>query len=400
MKRKWRKICFIMLPFTIILTVAAIIWFCLGDHNNTNREGLHISVNKILFSPGGEMLISAGVKASQIKSPSGDLYLAVQDPEGHFKFYYDVPRWRVRNMPSKEMASIRVREIGPYSVFFVLCHPGLDPHDPQNWVAGVSEKVFVLPKNEILSSKQQNGRISFSRASDQILIAHGAGEIENLRSTNTREALDQNYKKGYRYFEIDLCWTTDRHLVLIHDWKKTFKTLFMNAESQPTLEIFESMRMAHNLTQMSLLSLYRWLSKHHDAHIITDVKNHNLEALSLISKTAGNLKDRFIPQIYDPSELKPVEKMRFKDVILTLYRTALTDTELFEFVNRNKIFAITIPVRKAFSFGRIGELGQKGISIYVHTVNRIDVFEYLRKKGVYGVYTDTILPDDIQMAKP
>ena len=383
-----------------MLTVAAIIWFCLGAHKNTNREGLRISVNKTIFSPGDEMLISAGVKASRIKIPVGDLYLAIQDPAGHFEFYYDVPGWCVKNMPSKEMASIRVKGIGPYSVFFVLCHPGLDPHDPQNWVAGVSEQIFVLPENEISSPKQKNDRVSFSRTSDPILIAHGAGEIENLRSTNTREALEQSYKKGYRYFEIDLCWTTDKHLVLIHDWKKTFKTLFMNAKGQPTLETFEAMRMVRNLTQMSLRSLYRWLSKHHDAHIITDVKYQNLKALSFISKTACALKDQFIPQIYDPSELKPVEKMGFKDVILTLYRTALTDTELLEFVNAHGIFAITMPLRRAFSFGRMVDLRQKGISIYVHTVNRIDVFKYLRKQGVSGVYTDTILPDDIQMVKP
>jgi glycerophosphoryl diester phosphodiesterase len=390
-----------MLPFTAMLAVSAIIWLYSGDHHRTNREGFRISANKAIFTPGDEMRISASVKASRIKISIGDLYLAVQDPAGHFRFYYDVSGWRVINMPSKEMASIMVNEIGPYSVFFVLCYPGLDPYDPQNWVSGVSENVFVLPKSEISSSEQQNGRISLSRASNPILIAHGAGEIENLRCTNTLEALDQNYTKGYRYFEIDLCWTTDRRLVLIHDWKKTFKTLFMNAKAQPTLENFESMRMVHNLTQMPIRSLYRWLSKHHDAYIITDVKTQNLKALSVIAKTAGVLlKERFIPQIYNPNELKPVEKMGFKDVILTLYRSDLTDTELFKFVNKNSVFAVTIPVRKAFSFGWMGDLRKKGVSIYAHTVNRIDVFEYLRKKGVYGVYTDTILPDDIQMSKP
>ncbi|EFK05567.1 conserved hypothetical protein [delta proteobacterium NaphS2] len=295
-------------------------------------------------------------------------------------------------MPFKEMATVRMEEIGPYSLFFVLCHPGLNPHDPQNWVAGVSETVFVLPKTEIAFSKQQDDKISFSLAFHPVLIAHGAGEIENLRCTNTREALDQNYAKGHRYFEIDFCWTADKRLVLIHDWKKSFQKLFINAESRPTLERFESMRMVHHLTQMTIESLYHWLLKHPDAYVITDVKEQNIEALSFIAKIAGDLTEHFIPQIYDSGELKSVEKMGFKKVILTLYRKDLTDSELFEFVSQNRIFAVTMPVRKAFSFNHIEALKKKGISVYAHTVNSLEVLDYLQKKGVYGVYTDVLLP--------
>jgi len=308
----------IVSAFTVMVTAAAIVWLYWQFSDDAKSEGLRISANKTIFAPGDEMRISAGVNASRIKISVGDLYLAVEDPAGHVRFYRKVSEWTVKDTPFKEMASVQVEEIGPYNLFFVLCRLGLNPHDPQNWVVGISETVFVLPKTKIVFSKQQDEKMPRSHAFRPMLIAHGAGEIESLKCTNTREALEQSYAKGYRYFEIDFCWTADRHLVLIHDWKKSFQKLFINAESRPTLERFESMRMVHHLSQMTISSLYRWLLKHSDAHVITDVKEQNLEALSFIAKTAGDLTERFIPQIYDPGELKPVEKMGFKKVIFLI----------------------------------------------------------------------------------
>jgi len=392
MKRKRRKICFILLLSILISTAAAIVKLFPGD-DDPNIEGLSIAVNKTIFAPGDKMRITVGITASHINAPVTDAYLAVQDPSGKFSFYYDVPGWIVVDSPPTEIASIPLKTIGPYSLFFVLCHPGLDPFDPKNWAAGVHEQVFLLPGNGVSSTCHNT--LSFSHGSEPVLIAHGAGEIEGIGGTNTREALDHNYAKGHRYFEIDFCWTSDKCLVLIHDWHRTFTRLFMDTDEQPTLERFESIKMKRNMTQMSLNSLYRWLSKHNDAYIITDVKDQNLTALALIAMTAGTLKDQFIPQIYGLCEFKPVKELGFKDVILTLYRTALTDAELLEFVTRNKVFAVTMPTRKAFSFTRMQDLRQKGISVYAHTINQVEVLRYLRKQGVYGIYTDKLLPDDI-----
>ena len=65
------------------------------------------------------------------------------------------------------------------------------------------------------------------------LIAHGGGSYEDLTYTNSWQALDANYEKGFRLFEIDLSWTADNQLALIHDWEKTYERYFSGGYLRP-----------------------------------------------------------------------------------------------------------------------------------------------------------------------
>ncbi|MCK5443472.1 MAG: hypothetical protein KAJ23_16425, partial [Maribacter sp.] len=49
-------------------------------------------------------------------------------------------------------------------------------------------------------------------------IAHAGGEVNGIKSTNSKDAMDQNYKKGFRLFELDIIETSDGKLVAAHDW--------------------------------------------------------------------------------------------------------------------------------------------------------------------------------------
>ncbi|WP_339666208.1 hypothetical protein, partial [Maribacter arcticus] len=44
-------------------------------------------------------------------------------------------------------------------------------------------------------------------------IAHAGGEVNGIKSTNSKNALDENYKKGFRIFELDIIETSDGKLV-------------------------------------------------------------------------------------------------------------------------------------------------------------------------------------------
>jgi hypothetical protein len=171
--------------------------------------------------------------------------------------------------------------------------------------------------------------------------------------------------------------------------------LFDHAKKQPSLEQFESLKMKHGMTQMSLASLFLWLSKHNDAYIIADVKERNLPALKIIARNSGKLQKHFFPQIYDPSEFRPAKLLGFEKVIFTLYRSSLSDAEVIRFATNKNPFAITMPVRRAFSFSLLSELNRKGVTVYAHTINKIEILNYLRGKGIHGIYTDKILPKDL-----
>ncbi len=51
-------------------------------------------------------------------------------------------------------------------------------------------------------------------------IAHAGGEIDGHTYTNSLEALNLNYKKGFRLFELDIHETSDHKYVAVHDWKQ------------------------------------------------------------------------------------------------------------------------------------------------------------------------------------
>ncbi len=245
------------------------------------------------------------------------------------------------------------------------------------------------------ASGDDHGDASGSDRDAPTLIAHAGGAFDGWVGQNSREALDANYAKGHRYFEIDFCWTSDDRLVLIHDWETAFNRLFEDADERPTFERFESMTMKRGMTQMSLESLLAWMSKHRDAHIVTDVKERNIPALKRIAKSAGKLQRRFISQVYAPAEFESVGRLGFKRVILTLYRLPLPDADVIRFAVDNDPFAITLSTRRAFSFSSLRELSRTGVPIYTHTINKIEIFNYFRGEGVHGIYTDAIAPEDL-----
>lgn len=226
------------------------------------------------------------------------------------------------------------------------------------------------------------------------LIAHAAGGILGRTYTNSLEALEANYAKGHRYFELDFSWTSDGRLALIHDWKWTF-TKWFNAKDVPKYSQFKSLKMNYGMTQMSLDDLIKWLKGHKDAFVVTDAKAPNIPVLKRISNKAGKLRVQFIPQIYAPSEYAPAKEFGFRNIILTLYCLKMSDEKILDFATKNHLFAITMPLKKALETPLAGNLIEKKVRIYVHTVNKLEVWEKLQQIGVSGIYTDFLTEADL-----
>jgi glycerophosphoryl diester phosphodiesterase len=69
------------------------------------------------------------------------------------------------------------------------------------------------------------------------------------------EALNENYGKGFRFFEIDFSWTSDGKLVAIHDWQGALSGMYIVSEGMgiPTEAEFVNLKMKAGLTQLSLV---------------------------------------------------------------------------------------------------------------------------------------------------
>jgi glycerophosphoryl diester phosphodiesterase len=227
-------------------------------------------------------------------------------------------------------------------------------------------------------------------------IAHAGGGINGKTYTNSYEALDLNIKKGFTYFEIDFSFTRDNHLVCLHDWQRSFKRSFgFQAGEKPSIETFEFLsRNASEFTKCTLGGLSEWMDKNPTAIIVTDVKEDNLMALSMISKKIKNYQKRVIPQIYQPQNYNMVKKMGFNSIIWTLYRFngSLQDVARWSSTFKGP-FAITMPTSAAVT-GLPGLLGRKGIPSYVHTINSDKETKILKEQyKVTEIYTDFLSPN-------
>ncbi len=232
------------------------------------------------------------------------------------------------------------------------------------------------------------------------LIAH-AGGIGNHRTyTNSLEALDNSVARGHTAIEIDLSWTSDQHLVLVHDWDREFERLFDRPAGRLTLAEFRSTPSAYGLSHLSLEDFARWFLDNSGVLIITDIKERNTEGLRLIAEEYPEYRHRIVPQIYRPESYLEVRKLGYDHVILSLYRFDLPDHQVIDFAADRPLFGVTMPVRRAMEGTLPAELAANGVRVFVHTVNDHLTANRLQSEGVYGVYTDWLTPDDEEFSRP
>ena len=236
------------------------------------------------------------------------------------------------------------------------------------------------------------------------LIAHAGGGIEDLIYSNSLEALNLSVKNGFKYIEIDFLNTKNGDLVLLHDWKDGYMSLFSSApgagknaaprRKKPTKTAaeFKSLVMTRGLTQMDIIDLIRWMSDNPDIYIVTDIKADNLKNLKKIRDLSGDLQSRFIPQIHKLKNYEKTKALGFDKIILTTYRNKLPAEELGAFCREKDLFALTMPHARIESdtFDLLGEIDTP---VFVHTLNSAEIASEFVGKGVSGVYTDFLYPD-------
>ncbi|MCB1586711.1 MAG: hypothetical protein KDI52_10545 [Xanthomonadales bacterium] len=224
-----------------------------------------------------------------------------------------------------------------------------------------------------------------------IFIAHAGGGINGLTYLNSLETINHNYKNGYKYFEMDFNWTSDNELVLIHDWKQTYKRLFNNdSEKPPRLEEFLSMKMNFNQTQLSLNQFAEWMREHPDTILIADVKSNNIEGLKKIIKTIESPFSRVIPQMYKLEEYELIKELGFKgqNIMFAMYKTMEINSEIISFLENKKLLAISVQPQKPYFDRILNKFGSRDLPIYTLTINNPEEFKELVNKGVDGAVTD------------
>jgi glycerophosphoryl diester phosphodiesterase len=232
----------------------------------------------------------------------------------------------------------------------------------------------------------------FAQANYSLLrIAHAGGQIGATTYTNSIEALDANYEKGFRAFEIDFSWTSDHQLVCMHDWEQSFERSFGLPPTAPiSLSDFEELvRDRSAYKKCSLTSFMQWFADHPQALLVTDVKERNLDALEHIGSNYPQFLARIIPQIYQPSEYPIVRELGFEKIIWTLYKFSGGPLAVLNAIQDMELYAIAMNTARAEqNLGQ--ELDALGISSYVHTINDYADSLFFRSLGIDEIYTDSL----------
>lgn len=229
------------------------------------------------------------------------------------------------------------------------------------------------------------------------IIAHAGGGIDHNTYTNSIEALNNNYDKGFRLFELDFSWTRDKQLVCIHDWKDHAETVFgFKPDIIPSREEFVNLVKTHsNYKNCTLDSLTEWLADHPDARIVTDIKEDNIPGLEYICSLDENCNRHFIPQIYHPNQYESAKLLGFDDIILTLYRIPkreFLNKSFLRTVSSLDLFAITMHHLIVPLLARKLKISANH-RIYAHTVNDESRLSRLLLIGADNIYTDFISPE-------
>lgn len=130
-------------------------------------------------------------------------------------------------------------------------------------------------------------------------IAHAGGMINGKKYTNSLEALNASYSKGFRLFELDIIETSDNHFVAAHDWENWAKQVGFLGNVPPTLEEFKKHKIYGSFTPLDMSDINKWFYEHPDAKLVTDKINEPEKFSALFID-----KSRLMMELFDIKTIK------------------------------------------------------------------------------------------------
>ncbi len=214
-----------------------------------------------------------------------------------------------------------------------------------------------------------------------LTIAHGGGALRAEAYTNSFEAMDLSYARGFRVFELDFKRTADGFVACRHDWGS------FGGEAPTLGELRE--RFAGRFTPVDAEGLSAWMARRPDATLVTDVKEADQLPILRDLLAAGLPADRVIVQLFDPSEDDPVRRLGFARRSIILYRYRGSLHRLRSFIREAGPLAVGISLAQA----RAGlQRRLPAAPVWVYTVNAPGTARHLRSMGVAGAFSDALAP--------
>ncbi len=238
---------------------------------------------------------------------------------------------------------------------------------------------FFMGKSELskLTLFESSSKIKPRHLVKFIYVAHAGGGYKGKSYLNNLEALDNSYKLGLDFIEIDLNYSKDSIVVLSHDFVDKTASEFLLDKTHGT--------------HLSMDDFLLWL-KDKNVYIITDIKANNLKVLQDIINRFKIESEKIIPQVYTISEIIEAKKMGYHDLIYTNYISLYPNSIILDLAKTESLFGITLPYDTNFKILEYFEnFKAMETPIFTHSLNDPKSVSQLMQEGCSGVYTDFLL---------
>jgi len=247
----------------------------------------------------------------------------------------------------------------------------------------------ITSKAALPVTGRTSAEINLNAKDNKRFIAHAGGEIDGHKYTNSLEAMDHQYKKGFRLFELDIIKTSDEVFVAAHDWEHWQKLTGFESELPPSRDSFNKFQLLNKYTSMDMVSINHWFEQHPDAILVTDKINTPLDfANQFVDKkrlmmelfSLDALKEGVAAGIHSAMPSWDILANIKGDIAQTLVNLGVTDVVASRRVVENNLKLLD-------------EFEKQGIRVYVFHVNQGENSDERfvvcnDMEHVYGLYAD------------
>lgn len=229
------------------------------------------------------------------------------------------------------------------------------------------------------------------------LIYHAGGEVDGESYTNSREAIEQTLSRGDMILEMDFLFTSDGHLVCLHEWNNFY------GMTQPcTLEKFQSLKIFGRFTTITAAEFIGYMREYPDLYLVVDTKEKDpvsvvAELLRLCDYDA-DVARRFVIQLYDAgvkAEMCGLYAFKDDNFLFTAYIFGPSRvSEIMTLCREEGITVITAPYG-AWDKATVARFTENGFLVFEHTLNYTTMTDNALRRGVYGFYTDSLRESDL-----
>lgn len=237
-----------------------------------------------------------------------------------------------------------------------------------------------------------------------LLVAHGMGGIDGVRTSNSLEALQCNYKRGFRWFEVDLATTSDGELMCFHKGDEKLAGLPQHI-SDLTVNDVEGKKYAGRYPITRLSKLLAETDKLGDVVLVLDTEGWSERMEQALSRTLGygpKRTTRLVLQAYREKDLKGITALSKElnaSILLNLQQTTVDDAKVEELVKRTSPIGVVASTER-FTPWLAERLQAINTPVLVQTINEHRDLVSLTRAGATAFYTDRYVPFGTLTADP